>query len=86
MFRFMPSEEKPWAENYAILLRESLNSAGEARMIGTVGATQILPDDDAIEISYGLHSDFWGKGYMLEALGEFIKLYWAPNSMVPDLP
>lgn len=48
-------------------------------MIGTVGSTR-LADEDAIEIAYGLHSDYWGKGYMVEALRMFIKLYWAVES------
>lgn len=49
MLRFMPSDEKPWVENYAILLREPLNSAesGKPRMIGTIGATRVLPYEDA---------------------------------------
>ncbi|KIN07171.1 hypothetical protein OIDMADRAFT_110503 [Oidiodendron maius Zn] len=78
MLKFVPSLEKPWVENYAILLRASQNANenGEPRMIGTVGSTR-LADEDAIEIAYGLHSDYWGKGYMVEALGMFIKLYWA---------
>jgi ribosomal-protein-alanine N-acetyltransferase len=85
MLRFMPSDEKPCVENYAIFLREPLNSAesGKPRMIGTIGATRVLPDEDAIELSYGLPPSFWGRGYIREALGKFIKLYWALNSMTP---
>lgn len=81
MLKFVPSLEKPWVENYAILLRASQNANenGEPRMIGTVGSTR-LADEDAIEIAYGLHSDYWGKGYMVEALRMFIKLYWAVES------
>jgi hypothetical protein len=47
-------------------------------MIGTVGVVR-LPGDaffDSAEIAYGIHSDFWGKGYASEALGMFVGLYW----------
>ena len=91
MARFIPSVAKPWVENYAILLRPSDDSAesAKARMIGTVGATRVASvssDEDAIEIAYGLHSDYWGKGYMPEALGMFIKLYWAEHSTTTAFP
>ena len=90
MVRFIPSVEKPWVENYAILLRPFDNSSDSAkpRMIGTVGATRVTSvssDEYAIEIAYGLHSDYWGKGYMSEALGMFIKLYWADHSTITVL-
>ena len=48
-------------------------------MIGTVGVVR-LPGDtflDSAEIAYGIHSDFWGKGYASEALGMFVGSYWA---------
>lgn len=82
MLKFMPSDDKPWIENYAILLPARCDGDGDVgqRMIGTVGATRVLPDEGAIEIAYGLHPDFWKKGYMHEALGMFIKIYWAENS------
>ena len=47
-------------------------------MIGTVGAVRLPPGkNDAVEIAYGIHSDFWGNGYASEALGMFVELYWA---------
>jgi RimJ/RimL family protein N-acetyltransferase len=81
MLKFIPSAENPWIENYAILLRGSENTTEDdkPRMVGTVGTTR-LSDDDAMEIAYGLHSDYWGRGYMSEALGMFIKLYWGVES------
>jgi hypothetical protein len=77
------SSEKPWIENYAILLRSSQSSEGQGkpRMIGIVGAPRVSEELDAAEVAYGLHPDFWGLGYMSEALGLFIRVYWAPESM-----
>ena len=48
-------------------------------MIGIVG----LPRIEArwAELGYGLHIDYWGKGYASEALKLFIDLYWTPGSM-----
>lgn len=37
-------------------------------------------DEDAIEKTYVLHSDYWGSGLVSEASGIFIKLYWAAES------
>ena len=78
-----PSPEKPWIENYAILLRSNVDGqAGDAiaksRMIGVVGAPRMGPTGG--EIAYGLHPDFWGKGYATEALKMFIGIYWGPGS------
>ncbi|PMD32166.1 acyl-CoA N-acyltransferase [Hyaloscypha variabilis F] len=76
--KWIYSPEKPWLDNHAILLRSSGNEGEESRMIGTVGVVR-LPGDaffDSAEIAYGIHSDFWGKGYASEALGMFVGLYW----------
>lgn len=48
------------------------------RMIGAVGAPRNEPA--GAEIGYKLHPDFWGRGYMSEALRLFIGLYWGPGS------
>ena len=39
-------------------------------MIGLVGT----PREQ--EAGYRLHPDYWGKGYMTEAFGMFLKLFW----------
>ena len=77
----MPTPEKPWVEVYAILLKSSVGSSfnGKPRLIGTCGIPRIEPL--GAEIGYGLHPDYWGAGYMLEALRLFISLYWASESM-----
>ena len=87
MLSRMPSPEKPWIEIYAILLRSSQSpeAQGKPRMIGTVGAPRVSEELDAAEIGYGLHPDFWGFGYMPEALSLFIGLYWSPESMLSFL-
>jgi len=56
-------------------------------MIGIVGAVRILENQgDAVEIAYGVLSDFWGKGYSSEALRMFVELYWDPKrKLVIDL-
>jgi RimJ/RimL family protein N-acetyltransferase len=80
----MRSPEKPWIDNYAILLRTSGRLEGEKpKMIGTVGAVR-LPQafEDAVEIAYGIYSDFWGNGYASEALGMFVELYWAAGRKI----
>lgn len=88
MLKFIPSAEKPWIENYAILLRLSHSSSTnqKPRMIGTVGALRLSSEEDTIEIAYGLHSHYWGSGYASEALGMFIKLYWAAESTICGPP
>jgi RimJ/RimL family protein N-acetyltransferase len=75
--KWIHSPDKPWIDNYAILLRAE---GEQPQMIGTVGAVR-LPQgvNDAVEIAYGIHSEFWGKGYASEALGIFVKLYWQPE-------
>ena len=76
-----PTPEKPWMEIYAILLKSSVasNTSDKPRMIGTCG----VPRSESLgaEMGYGIHPDFWGAGYMSEALKLFISLYWGPGSM-----
>lgn len=47
-------------------------------MIGTVGIYGVK--DDAAQLGYGLHPDYWGKGYGGEAVKLFINCYWAAVS------
>lgn len=56
-------------------------------MIGTGGAVRIPENQgDAVEIAYGVLSDFEEKGYASEALRMFAELYWDPKrKLVIDL-
>jgi RimJ/RimL family protein N-acetyltransferase len=86
--KWIASLEQPWVDNYAILLRSPIPTLnGKARMIGTVGAVRIPENQgDAVEIAYGVLSDFWGEGYASEALRMFVELYWDPKrKLVIDL-
>jgi ribosomal-protein-alanine N-acetyltransferase len=69
----LPTPEKPWNQRWAILLRPLPGSQEEdakRRMIGIIGIVREQ------EIGYKVHPDFWGKGYMTEALRMFIGMYW----------
>lgn len=98
----LPTEEQPWNERWAILLRctpETLydqtggndtaawnpwkgetsyvsqeemeqRKAGKLRLIGVIGIVREQ------EIGYKIHPEFWGKGYMGEALRMFIEMWW----------
>jgi len=48
------------------------------KMIGVVGTTRNTPT--AAEVGYGLHCDYWRKGYGSEAVRLFIDVYWASGS------
>jgi hypothetical protein len=55
-------------------------------MIGTVGAVRLPQEfEDAVEIAYGVHSDFWGNGYASEGLGMFVELYWTAGRKLSSL-
>jgi Acetyltransferase (GNAT) domain len=73
----VPSAEKPWNEKRAILLRPSLGfpEISKPKMIGSIGIVREQ------EVGYGLHSDFWGKGYMTEAMRMFIDIFWKTERM-----
>jgi RimJ/RimL family protein N-acetyltransferase len=82
----LASAEKPWVRRWAILLRPSPESSdntsaniedrdSKPRMIGLVGIVR------PAEIGYKIHPDFWGKGYMSEALELCIKLFWASKGL-----
>ncbi|KAE9366327.1 hypothetical protein N431DRAFT_352635, partial [Stipitochalara longipes BDJ] len=77
--KWIHTPEKPWIDNYAILLRSADDEGEKTRMVGTVGVVRLPGAEfvDAAEIAYGIHSEFWGKGYASEALGMFVALYWA---------
>jgi RimJ/RimL family protein N-acetyltransferase len=81
--RALPTPNNPTVDNYAILLKSSVESSenGMPTLIGTIGLIQVKVD--AAELGYGLHPDYWGKGYGTEALKLFFNYYWAPGSMFP---
>jgi hypothetical protein len=74
----LPNPDKPYVEVYAILLRDGKDGEVKPKMIGIIGASRNEPQ--GAEIWYGLHPDYWGKGYMIEALKVFIGVYWGPGS------
>ena len=50
-------------------------------MIGVIGIVREQ------EIGYRIHPDFWGKGFMSEALKMFIEMFWGMESMLlPSFP
>ncbi|KAH7409351.1 GNAT domain-containing protein [Cadophora sp. MPI-SDFR-AT-0126] len=63
-----PTPDKPWNERWAIMLK-GVN--GRPKMIGVVGIVR------EAELGYRIHPDFWGKGYMSEALTMFLDMWWA---------
>ncbi|TVY19161.1 hypothetical protein LARI1_G002763, partial [Lachnellula arida] len=72
----LPSPDKPWMEQYAILLRPSTsNKAGT--LIGLLCIPRVSSDGEIPELGYGIHSDYWGHGYASEAIALFISFYWA---------
>ncbi|KAH6710993.1 GNAT domain-containing protein [Leptodontidium sp. 2 PMI_412] len=70
----MPSDEKPWMEMYAILLRPS--GAEPATFIGAMGIIRLSEDEEAAEVGYGILPDHRGKGYAPEALKLLADYYW----------
>lgn len=73
-----PTPEKPWMKQYAIILRtdptKAVNDSLKPKMIGVIGTPR------EAEIAYKLYPDYWGNGFMTEALGLFLGLFWAQAS------
>ncbi|KAF7870298.1 hypothetical protein EAF04_004044 [Stromatinia cepivora] len=78
MIERMPSPEKPWIENYGILLRPTLSSSVDekAKLIGAIGMIRFEAGHGA-EVGYGLHAAYHGKGYATEAMELFLRVYWS---------
>lgn len=49
------------------------------KMIGVMGTPR------RAEIGYKLHPNYWGKGYMSEALTLFLKMFWESEGLFLDL-
>ncbi|KAM3075285.1 hypothetical protein ACMFMG_007273 [Clarireedia jacksonii] len=92
MLARLPHAEKPWIENYAVLLRprvekEELDVALELKemtkkpkLIGVVGVIRFQEGTGA-EVGYGVHPEYQGRGYATEALRLFGGLWWGRKSM-----
>jgi ribosomal-protein-alanine N-acetyltransferase len=72
-----PSPEKPWTQTWAICLKPEDPEAdeGSGRMIGAMG----LPRE--IDVGYRISPEYWGKGYMTEALVMFVDMIWKSDGM-----
>ncbi|KAL2068992.1 hypothetical protein VTL71DRAFT_15330 [Oculimacula yallundae] len=70
----MPSDEEPWMEMYAIMLRPS--GTEPPAYIGGMGIIRISEDKEAGEIGYGILAAHRGKGYAPEALKALVDYYW----------
>lgn len=77
-----PNPEKPWIENYAILLRPTSPSLvdDKPKLIGAIGMIRFEAGHGA-EVGYGLHPGYQKKGYATEAMKLFLGLYWSKESM-----
>jgi ribosomal-protein-alanine N-acetyltransferase len=72
----IPTPDKPWNKKYAIMLRPNPSGAAPNKsekplMIGVVGTPR------EAEIAYKLLPDYWGKGYMSEAISLLLELWWS---------
>jgi len=71
-----PTQEMPWMKKYAIMLLQrdisgGLEAASKPKMIGIIGTPR------EAEIGYKLSADYWGRGYMSEALALFVEMWWS---------
>lgn len=82
-----PNPEKPWIENYAILLRAAspLSIDEKPKLIGAIGMIRFEAGHGA-EVGYGLHAAYHGKGFATEAMKLFLELYWSKESMCIPQP
>ncbi|KAH7336268.1 GNAT domain-containing protein [Rhexocercosporidium sp. MPI-PUGE-AT-0058] len=69
MRKYLPSPDEPWNERWVIMLKGEKEDV-KPKMIGTVGIVR------EVEIGYRIHPDYWGKGYMSEALTMFLDMWW----------
>ncbi|KAG4442045.1 hypothetical protein IFR05_002439 [Cadophora sp. M221] len=69
MRKHLPTPEQPWNERWAIMLKGEMEGV-KPKMIGVVGIVR------EVEIGYRLLPDYWGKGYMSEALTMFLAMWW----------
>jgi RimJ/RimL family protein N-acetyltransferase len=62
----------PWKGETCYVSQEEMEQrkAGKLRLIGVIGIVREQ------EIGYKIHTQFWGKGYMSEALRMFIEMWW----------
>jgi [ribosomal protein S5]-alanine N-acetyltransferase len=67
----------PWKGETGYVSQEEKEQrkAGKLRLIGVIGIVREQ------EIGYKIHPEFWGKGYMSEALRMFIVMWWGMESM-----
>lgn len=82
-----PTPEAPWNRRWAIMLKSSVHSTSQtpseagdsgevkAKLIGTIGTPR------KAEVGYKLHPEYWGKGYMSEALEMFLEMWWGMEGM-----
>ncbi|EEH35628.1 hypothetical protein PAAG_06675 [Paracoccidioides lutzii Pb01] len=55
-----------------------------SRVIGTIGFFKRDGPHGLTELGYLLHPDFWGKGFMTEAVRAAINFWWDYVSVVPE--
>lgn len=65
------NDQRPWSRMYTILLRPTTDE--KPRVIGKIG---IMPG-----MACYLHPDFWGKGYVTEAVKASIEHFWTLPSL-----
>jgi hypothetical protein len=79
-----PTPEKPYNRKYAIMLRPDASNASsppdqadKAVMIGVLGTPR--PE----EIAYKLSPEYWGRGYMSEAVNMYLAFWWSQPGVPP---